>query len=143
MCEQEMRPARRRTLFAFGSIALLLLLVSGVRRYLLTRPETRAKITTTRMSRLMTLLRADEPATVTPGELATLLAKYGRSLEYLEDGWGRPLAVERLVSEPEQVHYRITSLGRDGRPGKCCEKWVSEHWDEDAVLFDSDWLQVW
>ena len=37
----------------------------------------------------------------------------------LDDAWGRPLTI-RTWKEKDAFHYRIESLGSDGRRGPCC-----------------------
>ena len=100
----------------------------------------RAKTTTARMVYLIGVLDSDEPAKVDTESIRSLLARENR-LAWLKDAWGRPFVVERK-EENGQPHFTVISLGRDGRRGSGCQRWV-ENWDDDAVLSGKDWLQVW
>lgn len=128
----------RKTLTLVSAIALLALLVWGVRTGLRLRQELLAKTTVTRMRMLMGVLETERPAAVTgPSDLRPLLEKYNRT-ECLEDAWGRPFVVE----VERGGTYRVLSYGRDGRRGSCCRGRVAD-WDSDAVLLGDEWLQVW
>jgi hypothetical protein len=112
----------------------------GARTYWQFRDALHAKTTEARMRDLMQVLKGEQPERVDPVSLQSLLAEYKRT-KWLQDGWGRPFVIERKI-EGGQAHYTIISLGRDGRRGPCCRKWV-EHWDDNAVLSGDSWLQVW
>jgi hypothetical protein len=121
-------------------IVLVLCLILGTHVYWSYREPLRAKTTTVRMVYLMGILDSDEPAKVDTESIRSLLAREKR-LAWLRDDWGRPFVIERKEGNG-QARYTIISLGRDGRRGSCCQKWV-ENWDDDAVLSGKDWLQVW
>lgn len=95
--------------------------------------------TVARMKDLMSLLEADRPRSLDGETIRVLLSENGREECHL-DGWGRPFVIERVGSEP--ANYRVTSLGRDGRRGACCDGFVKS-FDEDAVLEGDRWLQRW
>ncbi len=123
----------------FG-IALAAIIAWDAYMYLRNRDTLRAKTTETRMSYLMGVLDAEKPMTLDLQRLRPLAAKYNR-LDCLKDGWGRPFVIERGAQD-RASGYTIISLGREGRRGSCCKKWVGS-WDENAVLSGSQWLQVW
>jgi hypothetical protein len=85
------------------------------------------------------LLEEERPQRIDAATLRPLLAKYNRSASS-EDAWGRPFVLERM--HEGQQGYIIISLGRDGRRGDCCKKWT-DNLDDDAVLSEDGWLQVW
>lgn len=126
----------RQVAAAFIGVALIAILVIDVRGYLKVRDELKAKTTATRMLDLMQVLEVEQPSTLDPEHLRSLAVKYNR-LGDLNDAWGRPLLIER-----SDTTYTIISLGRSGRRGTCCRKFVAS-WDENAVLSGSTWLQVW
>lgn len=111
------------------------------REYWKDREPLRAIMTETRMRELMDILNAEQPERVDPDSLRPLLAKNDR-LDCREDGWGNLLLIERRIQAGREPLYVIVSLGRDGRRGTCCQKWVDD-WNDDAVLAGKDWLQVW
>jgi hypothetical protein len=128
-------------MFLLGvALACLLAGAWAVRVWLGLKEPLRAKTTEARMLDLMGVLEAEEPQQLDPGSLRRILAKYNR-LECALDAWGNPLIVE-AVKNGWHPNYTVTSLGRDGRRGSCCQKFV-ESWDDDAVLSGKDWLQVW
>jgi hypothetical protein len=120
-------------IFMFG-------VIGGARVYWSLREPLRAKTTTTNMIFLMGVLDSDQPEKVDSESIRSLLARGKRSY-WLKDDWGRPFVIERK-EENGQPRYTIISLGRDGRRGSCCQKWV-DNWDDDAVLSGKEWLQVW
>jgi len=104
-----------------------------------------AKISETHMQELMNELEIHEPERPDGESFRRILAKEGR-LDSLQDGWSRPLVMERTVKDGRS-HYTIISLGRDGRRGACCKPFVHS-WDDNAVLSGdvvsgNTWLQVW
>lgn len=123
-----------------GAAAIVLLFLSTFYFYE-TRQRLKAKLTTTRMNQLADLLRAIEPEGIERAGLERLNTNARREPSSLEDGWGNPLLVERTNSEPPR--FRVISLGRDGKKGDCCQRWVHGQWDEDAILEGKDWKQVW
>jgi hypothetical protein len=130
---------RQCVLTGFG-IALAALIAWDLYMYLRNRDTLRAKTTETRMSDLMGVLDAEEPRDLGLRHLRPLAAKYNR-LDCLKDGWGRSFVIER-GAQSRTSRYSIISLGREGRRGSCCKKWVAS-WDENVVLSGSQWLQVW
>jgi hypothetical protein len=102
----------------------------------------KAKITMIHMRRLEALLLVARPAEISKAYLRGLLAPHGQE-GYVLDGWGRPIEVSVEVDALSRSHYRLVSLGRDGRRGACCNRFVGFDWDADAVLEDQHWLQVW
>lgn len=105
------------------------------------RNELRAKTTETRMLLLMRVLEAEKPTRLDADSLLPLLPKtYGS--ESLIDAWGHPLLIQSSSHDGRIKKYKIISVGRDGRRGGCCRKWVAD-WDDDAVLLGNEWLQVW
>jgi len=103
------------------------------------REPLRAKETESKMRELMELLDAEGPVRLDSESIRSLLVRNKR-LEWLTDGWGGTLLVQR--NEREKGRYVVISLGRDGRRGSCCKRWVS-NWDDDAVLSGDEWVQVW
>jgi hypothetical protein len=103
------------------------------------REPLRTKETESKMRELMELLDAEGPVRVDPESIRSLLVRKKR-LEWLTDGWGGTLLVQR--NEREKGRYVVTSLGRDGRRGSCCKRWVND-WNDDAVLSGDEWVQVW
>jgi hypothetical protein len=100
-----------------------------------------AKRTTARMTWLMGVLDVEQPRHLDPYSLRQILAKYNR-LDCQKDAWGRPFLIEHHEQAGDRVRYVVVSLGRDGKRGGCCKKWVA-NWDDDAVLSGNEWLQVW
>jgi len=133
---------RARWRLLLGAVALLAFGIGIISYVQETREHVRAKITTGRMLALYSELRAGEPERLDPESLYSFLDRVGRK-EYARDGWGHPLTVERIKGEDGASHYRIVSLGRDGKTGSCCHRWTYDDWDADAVLLDDAWLQVW
>jgi len=91
------------------------------------------------MLELMGVLEAELPQHLDDESLRPLLAKYNRQ-ECLRDGWRRRLLIER--DQDPRHPYTIISLGRYGRRGGCCRRWVY-NWDDNAVLSGMEWRQVW
>lgn len=101
----------------------------------------RAKISMIHMRRIESLLLLDRPRLVDEDYVRRLLAERGQA-QYLLDGWGNPIQVELEIDDKDHPRYKLISLGRDGKRGSCCSRFV-EDWDEDAILMSQDWLQVW
>jgi hypothetical protein len=135
-----MKNQKTKMLVILLSSALVVLVGWCVHVYLDLRNPVRAKTTEARMLALMGVLEAEEPQKLDPETLRPLLEKYNR-LECLEDAWGTPFVIERSQTNGHS-QYTIISLGRDGRRGSCCKKWVGS-WDDDGVLSGKEWLQVW
>jgi hypothetical protein len=135
-----MNKQKRLPVILLLSAFLAILVGWCIHAYLDLRNPLRAKTTEARMLALMGVLEAEEPQKLDPETLRPLLEKYNR-LECLEDAWGTPFVIERS-QENQHSQYTIISLGRDGRRGTCCKKWV-EDWDDDGVLSGKQWLQVW
>lgn len=129
------------TILLVPGIIIVALTGTALREYWKAREPLRAIVTETRMRELMDILNAEQPARVDPESLRPLLAKKNR-LDCGEDGWGNLLLIERRIRAGKEPLYVIVSLGRDGRRGTCCQKWVDD-WNDDAVLAGKDWLQVW
>jgi hypothetical protein len=129
---------KTKIVFTLTIVILMFGVIWGTHTYY--REPLRAKTTTARMVYLMGTLDSDEPAKVDTESIRFLLARENR-LAWLKDAWGRPFVVERK-EENGQPHFTVISLGRDGRRGSCCQKWV-KNWDDDAVLSGKDWLQAW
>lgn len=127
-------------------VAVLLAILAGIAiaRYVQSwRAEARAKTTVTRMRMFMSVLHSEKPDGIEIASLRPLLAKYNRQ-EVELDGWHNPLVIELQVSPGDgSKHYRLISLGRDGKRGGCCTRSVRGDWNADAVLFDGHWLQAW
>jgi hypothetical protein len=140
--------AKRKIRWALLCAALILvaygLALSAYRLWKLREPMC-AKISETHMQELMNELKIYQPGRPNGESFRRILAKEGR-LDSLNDGWHRPLVIERTVRNGRS-YYTITSLGRDGRRGPCCKPFVHS-WDDDAVLSGdvlsgNTWLQVW
>lgn len=130
----------------FPIIIAILALMLGVAVLTLGRDilnKARAKETVTHMRRVVSLLQLERPAVVDVQYLRNMLAKHGVSPLYLLDGWNRPLVVEVLTDEDGVQIYRVISLGRNGRLDTCCRRFLKQDWDEDAVIENDTWLQVW
>ena len=102
--------------------------------------DLKAKKTVTEMVRLERALTVAELTDVDPESLEQLVSTSEVPLS-LVDGWGRLFIVEKHMEE-ERVFFSVRSLGRDGRIGKCCQKWADD-WDDDAVIAGGEWQQVW
>jgi hypothetical protein len=134
---------KKRVLLGLALFLLGALLVVWIIQFALpTRQKLRAKVTTTRMRMLTGVLLAEQAERFDEATMRQMLRKYNRS-ECLKDGWGRLFLIERQNGPGDETRYLIVSLGRDGRRGSCCEKWVHDDWDADAVLLGEEWLQVW
>lgn len=132
-------PSRYRSYY----MALAVLLGGGillVPRILELRQELRAKSTLTCMRVVMGYLDAENPPDLKRSTLEAILRPY-RHEHCVEDAWGHPLLFEREVTDGRPV-FTIVSVGRDGARGPCCRSLV-EDWNEDAVLREDRWLQVW
>lgn len=127
-------------------VAVLLAILSGIAivRYVQAwQAEARAKTTVTRMRQFMAVLHSEKPDDVESSSLRPLLVKYNRQ-EVELDGWHNPLVIELQASPDDgSRHYRLTSLGKDGKRGGCCTRSVHGDWNADAVLLDDQWLQAW
>jgi hypothetical protein len=77
---------------------------------------------------------------ILPGEGFGLL-RFGMTRESIEGKAGK--AINSTFEKGEGAEYRVISLGRDGRRGTCCKRWVHGDWDADAILSERSWLQVW
>lgn len=59
------------------------------------------------------------PGSATGDDLARALMEAGLDKSGLNDAWGRPLGVAVWRDGNEEFHYRVISLGSDGRVGPC------------------------
>lgn len=133
---------RSKTAKTFALAVLLVCLAIGARELADLRDRTRAKRTAGDMRQLSVILRSENPPLLAPKDLQRLLAAKGYP-DYSRDAWGRPIEVERIQRASAAPSYVLRSLGKDGRRGKCCQRWLKEDWDSDAVLQDDTWLQIW
>lgn len=101
----------RKLIFA---AALGLLTLAGWYAYY-SKQKLSAKLTAGRMLMLADIVRAREPNSVDQDTLRLLVAGETGGLDNLLDGWGHPLIVERLSTQPPG--YKIVSQGRDGKRG--------------------------
>lgn len=132
---------RARTAKTFALVALLIALIFGVRWLADVRESVRAKRTSGDMRALSMILRAENPTALDTHSLQRMLSTQGYP-DYTRDAWGHPLQIERATSATPS--FVLRSLGRDGRRGDCCRRWlVDKDWDGDAVLKDDSWLQLW
>ena len=106
-----------------------------------TWPRLRAKKTVTDMKSLASALNAYEPDSTDAVALRRLIEESEAPL-LLKDAWGSDFVVQRIENAGGDVSYSVRSLGRDGKEGSCCQRWVTG-WDEDALIVDSEWVQVW
>lgn len=135
-------PSARWTSKRVLLILFLLSLASPMILWLFHQAERlKAKMTLTRMRELEMVLETS-PRPCDMDCLKALVEKYNKS-EILTDGRGNMIQVELMeYSPPGPPIYLIKSFGRDGKKGNCCERWV-EGLDEDVVLMNDAWLQVW
>ena len=107
--------------------------------------ELKAKKTTANMMQFGIILSSMGTNHYDQGIL-TRLAQEQSGIEETKDAWGHELILENVDLEDGSTATRIISLGKDGRRGGCCQKWITG-WDSDAVLQVKDdqteWLQVW
>jgi|CXWL01.1.fsa_nt_gi hypothetical protein len=101
----------------------------------------KADETLARMRALENLLIIEQVQYVDEASLRAVAERNG-SATLLLDAWGHRLVVE-TVDHGDAPGFRITSLGRDGTKGTCCERFVSRDWDADAVRQREEWLQAW
>jgi hypothetical protein len=128
------------------AILMLLLLALGGMAFVIGQDllnKSRAKETVTHIRSISSLLQLERPPKVDAHYLSQMLAKYGVGKSYLLDGWNRPLMVQIIPGRDGMRHYRVISLGRDGRLGTCCRRFLEQDWDEDAVIEDGAWKQAW
>ncbi len=101
-----------------------------------------AKTTLFRMARLEAFLVTFQPADTTIASLLEVARREQYEVDFC-DGWGNDFIVS-VAPEPEgRYAYTVRSLGRDGQQGACCTGVIRGQWDDDAVLSNGKWLQVW
>ena len=101
------------------------------------RDNLRAKTTVTRMRDLHWILQDYGQ----PCDLDCLrgLAEAWNRADSLTDAWGSDLIFE---AQSDPISYTLRSLGKDRKIGKCCI-YRAQTFNDDAVLQDGVWLQVW
>ena len=121
--------------------ASLMLLILGVLLFWSTqRKRIQAKVTVTRMRETIILLQ-NHPGPCDSECLRGLAEAHGKSGS-LKDAWGSDLLIHMTTGPSSPPSYEVRSLGRDGLKGGCCTRWVDDL-DEDAVIRDDTWLQLW
>ncbi len=129
---------------ALANTKTLLTLFCGVFTVLVSQScsvvdELRAKTTIGRMGHIILFLE-EQDGLCNSDCLRPILEKHDR-LDLLTDRWGHPFQIT-WEGEPENPTYSVRSLGKDGKKGDCCVRWVDDFAD-DAVLRGHTWLQVW
>ncbi|HEY0781756.1 MAG TPA: hypothetical protein VGE98_04815 [Thermoanaerobaculia bacterium] len=114
----------------------------SVHKVLDLRESGRAKLTESQMHQLAIVLSSEQTSDIDPASLRALSAKRGYP-DYTRDGWGRDIGIEIATDAKGEKHYTLRSLGRDGKRGGCCAGRLKGRWDEDAVLADGEWAQMW
>ncbi|MEM6455384.1 MAG: hypothetical protein AAF772_09850 [Acidobacteriota bacterium] len=127
---------------AAGALLLTACVAAASYHYHVTSNRASIKITYTHMLRLSSLLQTHNPSDLSPEGIKKLVAAHGHP-GYFQDGWERPLIVERILSAEGEISYQIRSLGRDGKMGDCCRDLGPYEWNEDMVLLNDIRLQAW
>ena len=129
----------RRLLLGSATLVIVLATAWATARGLAIRRSLQVKVTATRMVDLYQLIQAESPPAVNSVTVASILEKYHRPQEWAKDRWSNPLLFERDSRTGKLV---VISLGRDGKRGGCCQRWVTSL-DDDAVYSGESWLQLW
>ena len=132
----------RRVAVALAAAVAVLVLAVGVHFAVWLNQKGHAKTTVTRMARLETFLVAFQPADTSIASLSELARREHYGVDFRDD-WGHDLAISAASGPNGRYIYTIRSFGRDGQPGPCCNGVLRGQWDQDAVLSDGKWLQVW
>lgn len=133
------RKAHLAVVVAAAAVVVSAIAVSQVSTVL---QSARAKTTATRMRAISAVLQAKRVERLPLEGIEAYLSKEGLG-GYERDGWGYLIDVAVEVDAAGVPHYRIRSLGRDGVPGSCCQRFIGKEWDLDGVLLDDEWLQSW
>lgn len=121
-----------------GGIALLALLLG---QYIGFLNHAKADLTLARMRQLENLLLIEGSGDTHLHAIQVLSASHGCEFCW-QDAWGNAIIVEKLDNK-EKLQFRLVSLGRDGKLGNCCKRFIGSDWDADAVRQNEEWLQNW
>jgi hypothetical protein len=74
---------------------------------------------TARLKRLARIIAVHQPDSASQPSIAAALRAAGAPPDAAIDSWGRPFEIAVRLDRTGQFHYRLHSLGGDGRPGPC------------------------